>query len=185
MVVSASKRTFSLPSPVHLLQFADTSRPVMARDTLGPQPSHPVSGKTTQRKQRYGRGSLSWEQVGTSNLMWRNSRITEEQGKAMSPKALVRDRLLQGKQSVKMNPELQPTVLLVNPFREPYLNYSGVLHTEYGMIWCPGQSATRTWHRGGYGSHEALSLRSNPQPSWHQGSVSWKTIFPWTRWRWF
>ena len=35
--------------------------------------------------------------------MWRNSRITEEQGKAMSPKALVRDQLLQGKQSVKMN----------------------------------------------------------------------------------
>ena len=26
-----------------------------------------------------------------------------------------------------------------------------------------------------------ISLASHPQPLWHQGPVSWKTIFPWTR----
>ena len=28
--------------------------------------------------------------------------------------------------------------------------------------------------------NENMVYRSNPQPFWHQGAVSWKTIFPWT-----
>ena len=28
--------------------------------------------------------------------------------------------------------------------------------------------------------NENMVYRSNPQPFWHQGAVTWKTIFPWT-----
>ena len=30
-----------------------------------------------------------------------------------------------------------------------------------------------------------MSWGSDPQSFWHQGPVSWKTVFPWTGWGWF
>ena len=32
----------------------------------------------------------------------------------------------------------------------------------------------------GWINNKVLLYRSGPQPFWHQGLVSWKTIFPWT-----
>ena len=77
--------------------------------------------------------------------------------------------------------------------RAPYLLTVGVNHKE--MFFTQGESyeAKDAHPRAppdlveimGKGehlrSHFPMLLNGGPQPFWHQGPVSWKTIFPWTR----